>query len=223
MKDNKVKSKPHTQGESVKQELLKYKNTKKKKKKKKERKSSMQAIGASTSKRVSGLGGKRAAKLSFYPLPPTRDLSLDEFETFAIDRLKGKFDLYLQAYYMNLWLTFIYMMLFVEIRAVLRMIQALRERGVKGIEFRREVNKIDDKLLPIRIGNDDDKAKDNASHYILRLAYCQKRRSAKVVFLPGVCPFLLRASKVQMMMRSTRSCKKMALITSQSAVMKGNA
>ena len=172
-------------------------------------------------KRVSGLGGKRAAKLSFYPLPPTRDLSLDEFETFAIDRLKGKFDLFLQAYHMNLWLTFMYTMLFVEIRAVLRMIQALRERGVKGIEFRREVNKIDDKLLPIRIGNDDDKAKDNASHYILRLAYCRSE-DLRRWFLPK-CAFLLHASKVQTMMRSTRSCKKMALITSQSAVMKGNA
>ena len=75
---------------------MKQKSEKESKEKKGRKESSMQAIGASTSKRVSGLGGKRAAKLSFYPLPPTRDLSLDEFETFAIDRLKGKFDIFLQ-------------------------------------------------------------------------------------------------------------------------------
>ena len=61
----------------------------------------------------------------------------------------------------------------VHIFTVLRMIDALRERGVKSDDFRRELCKTDDKWLPMRMGNDDDKVKDNASHYILRLAYCR--------------------------------------------------
>jgi hypothetical protein len=28
-------------------------------------------------------------RLSFYPCPPTEEVSLEEFETFAVDRLKG--------------------------------------------------------------------------------------------------------------------------------------
>ncbi|XP_072264568.1 DNA primase large subunit [Pyxicephalus adspersus] len=91
--------------------------------------------------------------LQFYQVPPTENISLSEFETFAIERLK-----------------------------ILKSIENLGVSYVKGsVEYNTKLeNELRKLKFPYRppqndISDDvyDERRKDHISHFILRLAYCQ--------------------------------------------------
>eukprot|EP01125_Pyxidicula_operculata_P020534 TRINITY_DN7608_c0_g1_i1.p1 TRINITY_DN7608_c0_g1~~TRINITY_DN7608_c0_g1_i1.p1 ORF type:complete len:466 (-),score=86.95 TRINITY_DN7608_c0_g1_i1:189-1586(-) len=88
-------------------------------------------------------------RISFYNTPPTENISLEEFESFAIDRLK-----------------------------VLKEIDNLKLRGCKSEEFLNRMSVVLTKYLYIpRSENDpsfyESVRKDVVSHFTLRLAYCK--------------------------------------------------
>ena len=93
--------------------------------------------------------------LSLYNLPPTHNVSLDEFESYAIDRLQ-----------------------------LLRTIEALRSRNIKGTDFLNAMKKAEARYIPMNTR--DDRQKDNTSHFILRLAYC-KSEDLRRWFLQHEC------------------------------------
>ena len=93
--------------------------------------------------------------LSLYNLPPTHNVSLDEFESYAIDRLQ-----------------------------LLRTIEALRSRNIKGTDFANAMKKAEARYIPMNTR--DDRQKDNTSHFILRLAYC-KSEDLRRWFLQHEC------------------------------------
>ena len=93
--------------------------------------------------------------LSLYNLPPTHNVSLDEFESYAIDRLQ-----------------------------LLRTIEALRSRNIKGTDFSNAMKKAEARYIPMNTR--DDRQKDNTSHFILRLAYC-KSEDLRRWFLQHEC------------------------------------
>ncbi|CAM9610744.1 unnamed protein product, partial [Phaeothamnion confervicola] len=85
--------------------------------------------------------------ISMYSEPPEDEITLDEFELFALDRLM-----------------------------VLRRIEDLRARGRIGEEFRRDLGATLAKYMNLRRegeGRREDARKDRISHFILRLAYCR--------------------------------------------------
>jgi len=82
-------------------------------------------------------------RLSFYESPPSADVDIETFETYGIARLQ-----------------------------VLRRIDVLQARGVKGDKFDKEINKADLEQL-FNGNNNGSNSKDHISHYILRMAYCQ--------------------------------------------------
>jgi DNA primase large subunit len=88
-----------------------------------------------------------ATRLSMYKIPPTDSITLPEFERFACDRMK-----------------------------VLRQIETLRNRGLKGKKFREALRDYLAKYLPLR--NAEDIRKDVISHFILRLAHCRPKDRA---------------------------------------------
>eukprot|EP00535_Pseudo-nitzschia_heimii_P012491 CAMPEP_0197196422 /NCGR_PEP_ID=MMETSP1423-20130617/32349_1 /TAXON_ID=476441 /ORGANISM="Pseudo-nitzschia heimii, Strain UNC1101" /LENGTH=505 /DNA_ID=CAMNT_0042650221 /DNA_START=146 /DNA_END=1663 /DNA_ORIENTATION=- len=89
-----------------------------------------------------------SCRLSFYEAPPAVDVDVDTFETYGIARLQ-----------------------------VLRRIDVLQARGVKGDRFDKEILKADlEHLFPAGSSSSSDENKDNKdriSHYVLRMAYCQ--------------------------------------------------
>ncbi|KAG8445565.1 hypothetical protein GDO86_010368 [Hymenochirus boettgeri] len=98
-------------------------------------------------------GDQYPSNLQFYHLPPTENISLTEFETFAIERLK-----------------------------LLKAIENLGVSYVKNSEeYNRRLEQELKKLkFPYRPSQDeisdsvyDQRRKDHISHFILRLAYCQ--------------------------------------------------
>jgi len=118
----------------------------------------------SNNRDVDDVAATAALDLSFYAEPPNYELSLDEFEEFALARLK-----------------------------VLRTIEELRTRNVTGIEFRKQLQKaIEENLKPSltsssssssssttskhkpkQMAQQAKKKQDIASHFILRAAYCK--------------------------------------------------
>eukprot|EP00501_MAST-03F_sp_TOSAG23-6_P001327 GSMAST32.ASY1.ANO1.1375.1 assembled CDS len=91
----------------------------------------------STSKRTTtpgtgrqGRDGRRPleTRLSLYTIPPSQDVSLDEFESFAYDRLQ-----------------------------VLQAIATAQDQGLKGEEFSAAVKKIHDRVLRLRFKGDERK------------------------------------------------------------------
>lgn len=75
--------------------------------------------------------------------PPSAEITLEEFELYALDRLQ-----------------------------VLRTIESLRLRAVKGDEFRMKLEEVLHKCLPMS-GTEAEVKKDQISHFILRIAYCK--------------------------------------------------
>lgn len=102
------------------------------------------SVKGATSRRVQG--HKRPAlsepALSLYNLPPSYAVSLDEFEKTAIARLQ-----------------------------LLRTIEALRQRNIKGPEFNSALQKSERMFVPMTTS--EDRVRDNTSHFVLRLAYCK--------------------------------------------------
>ena len=81
--------------------------------------------------------------LSLYKQPPEEDITVDEFELLALDRLQ-----------------------------LLRSIESLKTRGVDGEEFNSKMAQLEKKYLPFT-GKPVELRKDHISHFILRLAYCR--------------------------------------------------
>ncbi|XP_035665558.1 DNA primase large subunit-like [Branchiostoma floridae] len=125
--------------------------------------SKMQFSGNRTkkSRRTVTLTGGRNEKqyphnLQFYKIPPTETVSLEEFETFAIDRLK-----------------------------VLKSVESAGIKYMKTSEqYQTKLEQDIKKLMPIAVRKTDvdggvqdkdydDRRKDHISHFILRLAYCK--------------------------------------------------
>jgi len=82
--------------------------------------------------------------LSLYNTAPQAEITLEEFELYALDRLQ-----------------------------VLRTIESLRLRGVKGDEFRMKLEEVIATCLPMTQGTVEEVRKDQVSHFILRIAYCK--------------------------------------------------
>ncbi len=100
--------------------------------------------------------GKYPHRLSFYRLPPTEEITLEEFETWAIDRLK----------------------VLLEIESCLSRGKTFRETGAI-------VSAILNKLLPLNPPSKEssslfqERKKDHYSHFILRLAFCRSEELRK--------------------------------------------
>eukprot|EP00624_Nannochloropsis_granulata_P007355 evm.model.NODE_7315_length_18975_cov_30.659973.2 len=82
--------------------------------------------------------------LSLYNTAPQAEITLEEFELYALDRLQ-----------------------------VLRTIESLRLRGVKGDEFKMKLEEVIATCLPMSQGSVEEVRKDQVSHFILRIAYCK--------------------------------------------------
>ncbi|SCU85260.1 LAMI_0C10638g1_1 [Lachancea mirantina] len=85
-------------------------------------------------------------KLSFYEFPPQGEITLDQFETWAIDRLK-----------------------------VLLEIESCIQRSKTGKETELIIKPLFQKLLPFNTDNLEDRKKDYYSHFILRLCFCRTK------------------------------------------------
>lgn len=90
--------------------------------------------------------------LSLYLNPPEEEVSIDDFEQFASDRLQ-----------------------------LLRGIESLKTRGIEGVDYKNKLKALEEKYMPLTTKNPDqnidillsNQRKDQISHFILRLAYCR--------------------------------------------------
>jgi len=82
--------------------------------------------------------------LSLYNTAPEAEITLEEFELYALDRLQ-----------------------------VLRTIESLRLRGIKGDEFKMKLEEVMATCLPMSQGTVEEVLKDQVSHFILRIAHCK--------------------------------------------------
>lgn len=112
--------------------------------------------------------------------PPSAEITLEEFELYALDRLQVRSvipchaaaaaaetsDKAQQASRIGTHT------LSSQNTQVLRTIESLRLRAVKGDEFRMKLEEVLQKCLPMS-GTAADVQKDQASHFILRIAYCK--------------------------------------------------
>ena len=103
------------------------------------------AGGGSTGRNVISNDAAYRKTLSFYGIPPTEEVSLDEFEMFGRDRLR-----------------------------LLQEIYNAKVSGLTGKDLSNTIANACEKYLPLRRHHPEDVRKDVASHFILRLAFCQK-------------------------------------------------
>lgn len=111
----------------------------------------------------------RHKRLSLYREVPSEEITLDEFELFALDRLQ-----------------------------LLRGIEKLNMKNLTKSDFNRELNALEMKCINLFSTRSDvlpsnrtpEQRKDQISHYILRLAYCRTDELRRI-FLAQEC-FLLR-------------------------------
>jgi DNA primase large subunit len=140
---------------------------------------------------VSSVGGVRNRRvvgrvespLSLYDTPPTEEISLDEFEEYAYDRLR-----------------------------VLKAIEMHQARGIKGEALRQKMREATNKYLPFRAGRDAEKdaecrRKDHVSHFILRLAYCRTEELRRW-FLTQECALFRHRISTEMTREERRSFMK---------------
>lgn len=108
------------------------------------------SYGSGASNVKSGLYSQR---LSFYDIPPLEEITLEEFEMWAIDRLK-----------------------------ILIEIESGTARGKLAREIESSIKPMLMKYLPLNSsGNDmlNERRKDHYSHYILRLVFCRNEELRK--------------------------------------------
>ena len=86
----------------------------------------------------------RECRVSMYALPPTGEVSLEEFESSGMDRLR-----------------------------VLRGLEAARARGRKGDDLASHLQSLLDKHLKGGGGRAEGARRDQVSHHVLRLAFCR--------------------------------------------------
>lgn len=108
--------------------------------------------------------------LSLYADPPLEEITLDDFELFALDRLQ-----------------------------LLRGIEALKVKGYDGAEFTSKLSQLESKYLPLHTREaanvssgtfvSAEQRKDQISHFILRLAYCRTEELRRW-FLTHECALL---------------------------------
>jgi len=126
---------------------------------------SSSSIGRNPGNGINSLPSRNnVSRLSFYDTPPNIDVDIETFETYGISRLQ-----------------------------VLRRIDVLQARGVKGDKFDKEINKADlEHLFNSNSSSSSGKHngknnnKDHISHYILRMAYCQNEELRRW-FLTNEC------------------------------------
>jgi hypothetical protein len=101
---------------------------------------------ASLAASVSSLPNNKRARINIYDTPPNSLISLEEFEQFALDRMR-----------------------------VLKAIDQGKARGLKPDELKEVIEKSCRQYLPMRDRDPaefaEDKRKDHISHFILRMAY----------------------------------------------------
>jgi len=109
----------------------------------------MASFGGINKKRQNGSSipsTQKRIKICVYDKPPQDEISLHEFEQFALDRMR-----------------------------VLKAIDAAKAKGMKADEMRESIEKLCSQYLPLRDNADpeleEDLRKDQLSHYILRMAY----------------------------------------------------
>jgi len=109
--------------------------------------------------------------VSLYERPPREEMTLEEFEVFAVDRLK-----------------------------VLRTIDALKQKGFKPKELEAELAPVVRELLPLAsVGPQalPDCRKDSASHFILRLAYSRSEELRRWFLTQECALFRHRLSRLR--------------------------
>lgn len=117
-------------------------------------------------------GSLYSHRLSFYDLPPTSEITLEEFETWAIDRLK----------------------VLIEIESCVA-----RSKSFKDTEA--VVKPLLLKYLPLSPGNEEasvrERQKDHYSHYILRLVFCRSEELRRKFIKNEVILFRIRYGLLQ--------------------------
>ncbi|OAD80787.1 hypothetical protein PHYBLDRAFT_104739 [Phycomyces blakesleeanus NRRL 1555(-)] len=102
-------------------------------------------------------------RLNFYLAPPSTEITIEEFELFALDRLQ-----------------------------VLKTLETASLRNLRGAELERVMNPVLEQHLPLKSNISqsptlyEDRRKDHISHYVLRLAYCRSEE-LRVWFLRQEC------------------------------------
>lgn len=115
------------------------------------------------------------SRLSFYDLPPLEEITLEEFETWAIDRLK----------------------ILIEIESCVA-----RSKSIKDIE--QTIKPLFLKYLPLNPSSTNNEAmtyqerrKDHYSHYILRLVFCRTEELRKKFIKNETILFKVRYNMLQ--------------------------
>jgi hypothetical protein len=117
----------------------------------------------------SGADGPLTHPLASYELPPGNNVTLEEFETWAVDRLRGACFNLSAATQLNL----------TRVLAVLAEIEASAIRDLPFDGVKAVVQTQTDKYLPLNpnlaqgVDLDFERRKDHVSHYVLRLAFCR--------------------------------------------------
>jgi len=117
--------------------------------------------------------------VSFYEDPPNEEITLDDFELYALDRLQ-----------------------------LLRGIESLKSRGFDENEYKEKLRALEAKLMPLKSTTSDPlertehQRKDQISHFILRLAYCRSE-DLRNWFLKHEC--LLLKHRVDVMNENERA------------------
>ena len=114
--------------------------------------------------------GADIPRLSLYDQPPPDELSLEEFEQFALDRLQGNSICDIGSPNSN------------QIGIVLRELESASLRNMSEEQLRQVLKEAQKKYLPWQPPNaarngadlEPERRKDFVSHYILRLAYCRR-------------------------------------------------